>query len=321
MEPYSSQFTISLPSDASRDVYPDNKISNYKTQLSQSIPLDQGEWEVGLVDIHYPTNWINVNKDEMVGQLMTVPGSWVKFSVPEGHYSDAQTFLKVLDGILKSKSNNYIYLKKNVNAEIDKEYEDPVTVEIASDPNTNRRSVVKFSKPLAAVLGLFDKIMFVDQSLHLPLTGKKPSDRGLVKRRGRSGRLLRVHGIITRYLKESWTGHKARKTIYSLPRAVDLRRGFKMFYIYSDIIEYRHVGDTMANLLSVFTPESKKKNRDNEMVHKEFFYPDYISIRKGMSYLNTIQIMVTDEMGRAVSFTHGKVLVQLHFRKKLNFIE
>ena len=94
-----------------------------------------------------------------------------------------------------------------------------------------------------------------------------------------------------------------------------------MFYIYSDIIEYRHVGDTMANLLSVFTPESRKKNRDNEMVHKEFFYPDYISIRKGMSYLNMIQIMVTDEMGRAVSFTHGKVLVQLHFRKKLNFIE
>ena len=47
-----SQFYITLPSDVSSDVYPDNTVANYTTKLSQRIHLD-GEYEVALPDIIY----------------------------------------------------------------------------------------------------------------------------------------------------------------------------------------------------------------------------------------------------------------------------
>ena len=54
-----SQFYITLPSDASSDVYPDNTVANYTTKLSQRIHLN-GEYEVALAD-----SWINFNETGM----------------------------------------------------------------------------------------------------------------------------------------------------------------------------------------------------------------------------------------------------------------
>jgi hypothetical protein len=40
-------FYISLPSNSSAQIYPENLIGNYTTKLINSIDLD-GDWEVGL---------------------------------------------------------------------------------------------------------------------------------------------------------------------------------------------------------------------------------------------------------------------------------
>jgi hypothetical protein len=41
-------FYVTLPCNTSLSVYPDNKISNYRTRLATPINI-KGEWEVGLV--------------------------------------------------------------------------------------------------------------------------------------------------------------------------------------------------------------------------------------------------------------------------------
>jgi len=48
-------FYITLFSNASQKVYPDNKIAAFTTQLAQPIRLDPAEiWEVGLCELAYP---------------------------------------------------------------------------------------------------------------------------------------------------------------------------------------------------------------------------------------------------------------------------
>lgn len=55
----SSRFYITLPSNSSMDVYPDNTVARYMTKLSGHYDL-VGDWEVGLTEISMPTAVANV---------------------------------------------------------------------------------------------------------------------------------------------------------------------------------------------------------------------------------------------------------------------
>ena len=48
-----THFYLALPSNASLDVFPDNKTTEYRVKLPQPFELD-GNWEVGLYSISYP---------------------------------------------------------------------------------------------------------------------------------------------------------------------------------------------------------------------------------------------------------------------------
>jgi len=54
-----SQFTILLPSNSSMDLYPDNKVSNGRRNLSEFVEL-QDKWEVGLLEVSFPGKVYNV---------------------------------------------------------------------------------------------------------------------------------------------------------------------------------------------------------------------------------------------------------------------
>ncbi len=55
-------FTITLPSNSSGEVYPNNTISNFTTYLPQEIQLDT-EYEVALTEMQYTNSFYNVNED------------------------------------------------------------------------------------------------------------------------------------------------------------------------------------------------------------------------------------------------------------------
>ena len=52
----SSSFYITLPSNASMDVYPDNSASTYTIRMPKTLYL-KDEYEVGLAEIQYPHSW------------------------------------------------------------------------------------------------------------------------------------------------------------------------------------------------------------------------------------------------------------------------
>jgi len=54
-----SRFTISLPSNDLINLYPKNKVSQWKTKLSESVELEDN-WELGLMEVSFPGKVHNI---------------------------------------------------------------------------------------------------------------------------------------------------------------------------------------------------------------------------------------------------------------------
>lgn len=60
---HSNGFFITVASNASPHVYPNNKIWHFRTKLAKPIVLN-GAYEVGLIEIQYPRNWQSFPKSD-----------------------------------------------------------------------------------------------------------------------------------------------------------------------------------------------------------------------------------------------------------------
>jgi hypothetical protein len=54
-------FYVILPSNSSFEYYPENTLNNYTTKLHSTLRLGR-KYEVGLVEMSYPQNWIYKNE-------------------------------------------------------------------------------------------------------------------------------------------------------------------------------------------------------------------------------------------------------------------
>lgn len=100
-----NQFFIVLPSNSSMDLYPNNKTSSFKVNLSNALMLDSTKWEVALSEIQFQHTWYNIRdgKNIIFKELKHVPhekktvGIRTKITIPPGHYSSVDDILTELD--------------------------------------------------------------------------------------------------------------------------------------------------------------------------------------------------------------------------------
>src|ERR1700729_1107028 len=85
-------FYVTLPSNASPKIFPDNKTGHFFVKLPQTIDVSS-QYEVGLVEIQFPNTYCNVLEDEV----------WVHYFPPkdEGH-EQASVKLTLPVGLYKS---------------------------------------------------------------------------------------------------------------------------------------------------------------------------------------------------------------------------
>ena len=57
-----NQFSVILPSNASMNLYPENKTSSFKVNLPQTLELDSSKWEVELSEIQFEHSWYNIRE-------------------------------------------------------------------------------------------------------------------------------------------------------------------------------------------------------------------------------------------------------------------
>ena len=97
----------------------------------------------------------------------------------------------------------------------------------------------------------------------------------------------------------------------------DLLAGKHLIIVYSNIIEYQHIGDTKAPLIRIIDSKQRLKNGslcEIEPTHRKFFsnleYKNLLS-----NNFQCIEVQLTTETGKFVPFTGtGKVILTLNFQ-------
>ena len=100
-------FYLTLPSNASLDVFPDNKTTEYRVQLPQSVYLE-GDWETGMYSISYPHAWYtlqNINSDTHV-YCDDGSGFYDTVEMDYGFYTSMQEFITDINKVIKKKLGN-----------------------------------------------------------------------------------------------------------------------------------------------------------------------------------------------------------------------
>ena len=95
------------------------------------------------------------------------------------------------------------------------------------------------------------------------------------------------------------------------PMPVDVHMQFHTFYVYSDIVQFQHVGDTAVPLLRTVAVVPNKRH---ENIVNTYVAPHYVPLK--LFNFETIDIILTTETGEVVPFERGKVIVKLHFRER-----
>ena len=83
---------LTLPSNSSMDIYPENKLSDYTVHLPKEINLS-GLWELGLSEILYPNTWYNIDTNQC---YIFYQGGALEFVavLPAGYYQHPQYILR-----------------------------------------------------------------------------------------------------------------------------------------------------------------------------------------------------------------------------------
>lgn len=110
-------FYITLPSNACRNIFPENDSSNYTITLSQPIEL-QGPYEVALAEISYCHTWNNIvfeenSFDVVQHNLQSNPTTPLKeppiqLRIPTGNYESVAELLKEINSLLKKSKIDVI---------------------------------------------------------------------------------------------------------------------------------------------------------------------------------------------------------------------
>lgn len=95
-------FYVTLISDSSKNFFPENKISQFTTQLPSAVDLN-AEWEVALVDFMYPHTWYNIGKDNNLFGFVLDGGNLQGRRIPPGCYETIPEILKAM--VLSSHKN------------------------------------------------------------------------------------------------------------------------------------------------------------------------------------------------------------------------
>ena len=81
--------------------------------------------------------------------------------------------------------------------------------------------------------------------------------------------------------------------------------------VYTNIIDYVHVGSQMEQLLRTFLHENGNGER---IVMKEFLHNIYVPVRE--TCISCIKIIICDENFHEIPFHNGKTMVTLHFKQR-----
>ena len=282
-------FYVTLPSNSSTNLF-DNTISNFTTQLHIPIRLN-GPYEVALVEFSYDHYW-KVN----LGKLFYI------------HNEKNDHNHKIFEfDIIHQEGDSIEKLVSLINKEIDNHL---IQHEIEERKRIDNKILTEKEMRLYINKYMFDKEM-LDLEKPIPFLKFNNENYQLEINTLTKNDMIKLEGIIVDILG---LVRKPFLNKHISPVNIDRKYQNGIFainnlYIYSDIIKYQYIGDTLSPLLRTI---NIKFNHILSTESVTYDSPHYIPINK--SSIDTINIKIKDEFGNSIRFERGKSIVKLHFR-------
>jgi len=260
-------FYVTLPSNASVELYSENTATNYTTQLKLPLKFDI-PYEVALVEMIYKHSWMNY--------LGTFTYSL------EGDENEFELFI--------SDGEDFSNLVKRINEWLDQVYitSELAKLEYAEDIEVEKKNIRKHDN--------YPRLFYFEYRLSFMCNRNS-------------------YFIFSGYLGKLFKVDKQVITLYQDPLLVskNILNITQALFVYTDIIDFQYVGDTLAPLLkTISTPGEDYAT----VVSAHFDNPHYISVNKTL--ITSINIDIRDDTGKKIFFEDGRVIVKLHFRPRKN---
>lgn len=308
------QFYVTLPSDSSLHIYPDNKLSDYRVRLDPPLALNPDEWQVGLASISIPVSWENVGKvsDNSITIYHCHPeivGGVVKtLSILDGgemaHWwgRSPSTSLRILpqddkdirvftleQGLYRHTHDIVSFLNDAI-AQYFRNQVKHISPWFQYNKHTRRLQV----RPP------FDVSPAVEELQHLSNYAFVLQGKDLLSILGYPGQ-----DSVYFYLFEMMNGR-----VIEAPMTVNPQAGFSTLYVYCDAIQAQRVGDVFASLLD-YIPVV---DNDKDVINFRANPIHYSAVAQGR--LSSLRIYIASETGERVPFAFGKIVLKLHFRRR-----
>jgi len=288
-------FYVTLPSNVKSNFY-ENTVAKYKTKLANRIILN-GDWEVGLSSISYTKSW--KYKSEMA-IIYIKYYEYMQLRVLSHHVEIDLKDYSTMDELIIGINQKLIQIEQEMGY---------LTPKFTLDKKSGLINI---------------NIPWDHGSLILP----NISDN-LCKLLGINKRKLDAHidRIYDNYLSEfyrqplyiqanggiNWRPNPPSVELmnYSGEEPYDMYGSYKALYLYTDIIEYSHIGNDYGQLLRIV--EIPIKSKYNEQIYKKYSNIQYKKLIK--NEFDTIEIIFKDEIDNVIKFESGRSYVTLHFRR------
>lgn len=283
-----NSFYVTLPSNSSMISYPENSISHFTTALQRPLELSN-KWEVGLVEANVPNHWFNVDENEKIRVRMVqypippprgnpLPKAsstcWKETQIP------AKDYLTIESLIVSINSSIYEMLMNNLG--------DAMGIARPADTQAilKRRNYFEYDtiNQTVTLTELYqgDQLEMTPDTARLLGYGNGDEKLWVPIREGLEHRQVSLSNKIT------------------------------SIFIYSDIIKYQVVGDTLSPLLRVIPVNKDRDIRNQGNITIQFDNPHFLPISRYL--IESIHIDLRTDTGQYVPFTSGRSWVKLHFR-------
>lgn len=304
-------FYLTLPSNVIANGRT-NKISHFFTELPRVINLKSRHWEVALVEIDYPRTWNNIREDTSRITFYEKKQNVLRSDInhlPIGNYNSSKGLITALNSLrLESFNSTFEYNR--------------ITNKVCL--NIFRDEGIRLTSKLAMMLGFHNKTKFLHDTLqdnHRSETESPTSNEVSVPTPDRE---VSIVSLNEREAMPAYTfieassyssGNRNKRTPdikeFNGDGALDLNSGLYSIFIYTNIIEPVLIGDSYAPLLRTVFIEGNY----GDLIQKIFTHPHYITINT--ENLKMIEISLRNDQGEFIPFEYGKVMIKLHFRKKV----
>ena len=297
-----TDFYLTLPSNASMKLHPDNTLAHYITDLPQRISMS-GEWECGLAEIQYPHTWYNVREDDTWFYLNErIPVARTPCTkIEAGYYRSPDVLLDHVNKALKRMSTDKTRAKMSYST---------ITQKMTLHMSPGTDFSMPYQSAMGTILGFYPSLVTSpvrDRDIRVythPRVGEE-TNRAYPPELS-----LTPSAIVTLPPEKPKTIDSPYSFRQEATTAVNMNQGFDTIYVYTDVVESRIVGDSLVPLLRCLPV----RGGHGVTVSDRFTNVHYVPLLR--KEFGTTEVDIRDDTGRRVPFEYGRVTVTLHFRRR-----